>query len=132
MRERALAVAVPHRPDAWNVGAELIVDLNKPAGVDRHSRFFEAKIVRIGAPSGRNQHMRAADFRARARRLHADDNLVALSRKTLALGPQEKLNSFALENVENRGGDVLIFARDQPGSGLNDGYLAAKAPEHLP
>jgi len=57
VRERTLAVAVTERPDARNVGAQLIVDLDVAAFVDGNAGFLQPEFVRVGATADRQQQM---------------------------------------------------------------------------
>src|ERR1700730_5166262 len=62
MGESALAVAVAERPDAGHVRTQLVVDHDVAEFVGFDSGSVEAEIVRIGAPTDGQQHMRADDL----------------------------------------------------------------------
>src|ERR1700730_6448100 len=62
MGESALAVAIAERPDAGHVRTQLVVDHDVAEFVGFDSGSVEAEIVRIGAPTDRQQHMRADDL----------------------------------------------------------------------
>ena len=67
VRERALAVAISHRPDAGNVGAKLIVDLDVAAGIHGDAGLLESQIVGIGAPPDREQDDASREFQSSCR-----------------------------------------------------------------
>ena len=62
MGESALAVAIAERPDAGHVRTQLVVDHDVAEFVGFDSGSVEAEIVRIGAPTDRQQRMRADDL----------------------------------------------------------------------
>src|SRR5437868_15093113 len=104
MGESALAVTIADSPDARNVGAKLIVDLNVSVGIDRHSGLFESQVVGIGASPDREQQVRAAGVRGRTSGVEAHNGLIAHAAKALTLRTKANLDAFALQNIQNRGG----------------------------
>src|SRR5579871_1387186 len=75
--------------------------------------------------------MRTFDFGIPGIAIDADRDSVAARRSGDALGVETKVNTFTLQNVEDRGRDFFIFAADQARPHFDDGDPAAKAPEHL-
>ena len=70
------------------------------------------------------------NFRARARRVQAGDNLIALLREALGLRAQAHLDAFALQNIQNRGGYIFILGETSAGL-FSMMVTGAETPEHL-
>ncbi len=58
----APTIAVPHRPDTGNVGAQLIIHQHIPARVGGDTHPVEAKVMSIWPPTGRNQQMSSGNL----------------------------------------------------------------------
>ena len=63
--------------------------------------------------------------------MEADLDVVALRLEADAFGVQPDRNAFALENVPDRVGNILVLARDQTRAFFNHGHLGAETAEHL-
>jgi hypothetical protein len=62
VRERALTIAVAHRPDTGNVGPQLVIHQDIPARVCADTRLVEAKVVSVWSPTRRNQQMSSSNL----------------------------------------------------------------------
>ena len=85
----------------------------------------------FGPAADGQQHMRADDLGRALGAVDADGDLVAALGEADALGVQADIDAFALEDLLDRGGDILVFARDQARRHFDDRDLAAEAAEHL-
>ena len=78
VRESSPAVAFAQRIDAGHIGAELIVDLNITALIDRDAGLFQTEIIRVGRAADGEKQVRADDiFLARAA-IEIDNDLIVL------------------------------------------------------
>ena len=129
--ERAAAVAVAHREDARDVGAQLAVDLDVAALVGLDARLVQAEIVGVGPAAGRDQEVRADDLARLAADGHADRHLAAAALDPGRIGIGQDPDALVLEDLADRLRDVLVLARDQLAVALDDRHLAAEAAVHL-
>jgi hypothetical protein len=129
--EGAAAVAVPQRPDALDIRPQLVVDLDVAPLVRLDAGCLEAEIVGVGPAPGGDEQMAARDLARRVRVAEGDGDAARLPGHADAFRPGMQRHALALKNVRDGGRDVLILARDDPWSHLDDGDAAAEAPVHL-
>ena len=113
VREGAPAVAVAQRPDAGDAGAQLIVDLDEAALVDGDAGLVEAEVVGVRA-GGRPRAAGASRSTSRraAGSLQADRDVLARAWRLSGLvDAHVNVDAFGLQDVRDRGGDVLVLAR---------------------
>src|SRR5262249_45359487 len=131
VRERAPAIAISHRPDARDVGAQLIVDLDIAALVGGDASLIEAEIIRIRSSADRDQHVCSDDARNLSRGLDFDGDGVPRLRNIDYSAIGLHMNPFLLEESSDSLRDVLVLARDQARRELNHRHLASKTAIHL-
>ena len=127
----AFAVAIAERPDARDIGAQLVVDGDVAALVAADPGPVEAEILAIGAAPDRQQQVRAHDFGRALGAVDGRGDAVAVFGEADAFGVQPDIDAVALDYLPDRRRNVLVFARNQPRRHFDDGDRAAEAPVHL-
>ena len=131
MGERTPAVGVADRPDAGNVGGELVVDSDEIPRVSLDARRNESKIVRVGAAADGEQHMGANDILRPGPTACGHRHAAVPFLQGNAFRVQAELDTFALQYLLDRLGDVLVVAPDQSAAHLHDGDPATEAAVNL-
>ncbi len=131
MSERAPAVAVAERPDSGDVRLQPIVYDDEAAIVLRHARRLEPEVVRVRLPARCQEEMRPLHRRAPVGALGVRDNPPGVSAEPDASSVDPDVDAFLREDAVDRGGDLLVFATDQPRPHLDDGHLGAEPAKHL-
>ena len=110
MGEGAAAIAIAQSEDALDIGREPVVDLDVAALVACNAGDVESQVVRIGAPTDRQQHV-AADHRAwLLLAMQADPDAIARRREVDALGIEPDRDPLALQDVPDGIGDFRVLA----------------------
>ena len=131
MREGAATVDVAQRPDTRNVGAKLVVNLDKAARIHRDAGFIEPQVVGVGHASDRQQQVRADDVAWLPFATHVYGDAVTVPGDAQAFGVEPECNAFGLEYRLNRCRYFLIFVGDEPRRHFDNRDAAAEAPIHL-
>src|SRR6516225_7337929 len=130
--ERAAAIAVAQRPDARDVGAQLIVYLDIAVRISGNAGLVEAEVVRVRPPADSDQQVRSNNLRAPSNGFDLHRDRVPLLLHTNHFAVESHVNAFFPEEIGNRLRDVFVFARDKARSGLNYRHLAPEAAIRLP
>ena len=123
--EGALSVTVAERPDSFDIGGQIVAYCDITPVVQLDAGLVQAEIVRIGAPAGRQQYVRACYFRGPFGASHSDRGALRMRREPDAFGAGADMNAFPLEDIANFLGNIRIFAPDQPVAFLDDGHVGA-------
>ena len=75
--------------------------------------------------------MRADDIEEAGRVAQRQLDPIPLGFEPQPLSVEANVDVFGLENVADRGGNILVLAADQARAALDDGHFAAEAPIHL-
>ena len=102
MREGAPAVAVAERPDPGDVRAELVVDRDVAARVDRDAGRVEPQVVGVRAAPDGEQQVRPVDRRRALLAVDADATPVGRLLESDALGAGAHGDALALEDLADR------------------------------
>jgi len=127
--ERPASVAVAHRPDVLDVGAQLIIDDDITAGVGVHARGVQAEIVGIRPAAHRDEQVRSAD-RIRAVCDNDVETIVAL-RQSDRSRIDDHVDSFGFQDLPDGRRDVFVFTRRQPRSLFDDRHPCSEPAVHL-
>ena len=111
--------------------AQLVVDRDVAALVDRDARLLEAEIVGVGTAADGEQHVRAVHLRRAAAQSTLATISVAVLAKLMHFAFSCDLDALVLDDLPDRGRDVFVLAADEPRPHLDDRDLGAEAPEHL-
>ena len=129
--EGAAAVAVSDRPDAGDVGAELVVYGDVAALVVGYAGLLEAEVVGVGYAANGKEDVGANAVGSIVRAVDACSDIVAVRLEVDALGVQSNRDALFFEEGLDGRGDVLVLARDEAGGLFDDGDFAAEAAEDL-
>src|SRR5438094_6060347 len=102
MGERAAPVDVAERPDARNVGAQLLVDTNMAARIGRNAGLIPPEVARIRHPTDGKQDMRARDLPRLLFAAYVNDDVAAAARERYALRIQAEGDTLGLEDRLDR------------------------------
>ena len=129
VREGALAVAVPHRPDVLDVGTQGVVDLDVATAVGAHAGVLQAEVVGIGHPAHRDQGVTTGD-RCRTGVRGDFETVVPLGEPDI-VGPDVDLDPFAFQDLPDGRRDILVLAGGQSRPTLDHRHLGTESPVHL-
>jgi len=130
--EGAAAVAIAKGVDAFYVGAELVVDCDVAFVVGGDAGFVETEVLGVGGATYGEEDVGADGggfFAFGAGYAYAD--AFSVRGEGDALGVEADVDAFALEDVEDGGGDVFVFVGDEALGALDDGDPGAEAAVHL-
>ena len=98
---------------------------------DLRAGAIETEVFGVRTPPHREQHVRAHHHRVAGLAIdpHGDTLLVMPERD--AVGVHANGDALALEDARDRRRDLLVLTRDEAGTHLDDGDLAAEPPVHL-
>ena len=129
--EGAAAVALAERPDAGDVGGELVVDRDDAALVRFNASGVEAEVVGVGLAAHGEEDV-GAELLGRAFGavdVHGDPAVVAGEADALRVGADA--HALVLEDAAHGLRDVGVLAADDLGPLLDHRHLGAQAAEGL-
>src|SRR5882672_11073581 len=110
----------------------MIVDQDVPACIDRHTGLFKTEVVGVRAPSHRQEDMGSTHLGSAACAVHLRDYLRPARRQSDARRVETHADAFALNDVLDGRGHVVVLALNETWAHLDDGDGTAEAAEHLP
>ena len=131
MGKRAFAIAVTQRPDARNIGAQLIVHLDIAGFIGFHAGFVQSQVAGVRHASDCKQQVGSDYLPARIGTVQADSDAVAFLMRGHAFRVQAEQDAFSFEDLLYCLGNIFILARDEARAFLNDGDVGSKAAVHL-
>ena len=131
--ERRLAVYVADGPDAFGAGFEEFIGHDEAAAVGAYVCMFQMKQVRHGADARRNEDFIGVQFRRLSRRfvLYGQAFFPVLDRGGKGRLIEADGNPVVRKLLQNKGGNIFVFLRQQANVALDDGDLSAGGVEHM-
>src|SRR5258706_7879731 len=127
MRELRAASAFPDGPHVRCAGFEPVIDPDVTPAIHVNAGLLKPYFAGIRDAASRDQDFAAIDFLLTGGGAHGKRDLVSRTATHLEqLGLQKNSQAFVAENAPNLPRNIDIFPAHELGTGLDDGYIAAK------